>query len=226
MIDITRMLAKIVPEEDGEDVLRKRTGTVVEINADSTVDVSMDGVTVENVPALASAVVEPGGTVEMLSYRGGLLILGSVGRMPELRIATSGASAPETGTTTSGTFVTSLTTSGSFGISFVAPPSGIVQVTVKAAAQNNTANGYALLDFQVREGATVNAGTIIRGTDDNTAGIIRSGTASLQTTIMSTDLIFGLTPGSTYNVTLAYQVNPGTTSTGQYQRRFVLVQPQ
>jgi hypothetical protein len=222
VIDLTKILDKLVPEPDGEDVLRLRVG-IVEAVTDGRVDVDLSGTVIEGVPVLGGATLAVGQPVQMLSYRGALLALGSSGASLFTPVsATTGDTA--NGTTTSGSFVTSLTTSGAHGVAFIAPPSGTVAVHVRSAAQSDTAGSYSLLDFQVRTGDIVNSGTVVRAASENTAGIIRSSTAALQATIVSGDIVSGLTPGADYNVTLAYHVGSGGTST--YNRRHVMVTAQ
>jgi hypothetical protein len=79
-IDYIRVLEKLIPGADGQDVLRLRTGTIEAINSDGTVDVAISGVTVEDIPVLGSNI----GLIEdqacqVLTYRGSLLVLGQVG---------------------------------------------------------------------------------------------------------------------------------------------------
>lgn len=76
MIDYTKLRKKIVPEQDGQDVTRLRVGVVSAVNTNGTCDVAISGVTVAGVPRLAGADVYVGGSVQILSYRGSLLILG------------------------------------------------------------------------------------------------------------------------------------------------------
>ena len=79
-IDYTRMLDKLIPVADGQDVLRLRTGLVMAINSDGTLDVAISGVTVEDIPVLGDnsgfIVSQP---CQVLTYRGSLLVLGQVG---------------------------------------------------------------------------------------------------------------------------------------------------
>jgi hypothetical protein len=79
-IDYTRLLGKLMPPSDGQDVARLRTGIITVINSDGTVDVTLSGVTIEDLPVLggnASLVV--GQACQILTYRGSLLVLGQVG---------------------------------------------------------------------------------------------------------------------------------------------------
>lgn len=78
--DYTRLLSKLIPQADGEDVLRLRSGVVMAVNSDGTADVAISGVTLEDVPVLGSNLaLVVGQTAQVLTYRGALLVLGQVG---------------------------------------------------------------------------------------------------------------------------------------------------
>lgn len=64
-------------QDDGQDVARLRTGVISAVNTNGTVDVTLSGVTVAGVPHLMSAGIEVGTIVQLLSYRGSLLVLGT-----------------------------------------------------------------------------------------------------------------------------------------------------
>jgi hypothetical protein len=78
MIDYTKLRKKIIPEPDGEDVTKLRVGVVSAVNTNGTCDVAISGVTIPGVPRLAGADVYVGASVQIISYRGSLLILGLV----------------------------------------------------------------------------------------------------------------------------------------------------
>lgn len=79
MLDYTKLVEKINPERDGEPYTHLRAGTVSVVNADGTLDILMaSGVLVPSVPKLASAYVTVGDAVQMISFRGSLLVLGAV----------------------------------------------------------------------------------------------------------------------------------------------------
>jgi len=228
-INLSKIKKKLNPEPDGQGLLRLQTATVSAIASDGTVDISLNGATVTDVPVLGSARFVSGQAVQVLSYRGSLLILGGSGlgsAAPVSNSASAGASATDAGTTNSGSFVTSLSgaTTTIAGVAFIAPPSGRVFVECSAAASNDTAGDYALVDFQVRQGSTINSGTVVRATNENTAGVIRSSTAGLQATIVSSDVVTGLTAGSAYNVTMAFRQGVG--GTASFNRRKAIVIPQ
>lgn len=119
-MDYTKMLEKIIPTVDGEDKLRLRTGTVTTVNADGTLDITMsDGVLLPNVNKLATAYAPAGAVVQMITFRGAMLVIGAVG--------SGGGNGPivKTGTVTGGPSpaATSWSTGvTSFGVTFPAPP--------------------------------------------------------------------------------------------------------
>ncbi len=82
MTDYTKLLAKIVPKADGEDVVRWRTGVVDAVNSDGTVNVTISGLVVPNLVVLGHVHVIIGAVVHLVSYRGMLLVIGAfdVGR--------------------------------------------------------------------------------------------------------------------------------------------------
>lgn len=77
-IDYTKLLAKLNPEPGGEDVLRLRVGTVSVVNSDGTLNVAISGVVIPSIPRLQSAALNTGDVVQVISYRGSLLVIGLV----------------------------------------------------------------------------------------------------------------------------------------------------
>lgn len=102
MIDYTKLLEKISPKPDGEDKLRLRTGTVTTANADGTLDITMsDGVLLPGVNKLATAHAPAGAVVQIIVFRGAMLVIGAV------------ASSTSSGEWTGLTFETGFTNNGS-----------------------------------------------------------------------------------------------------------------
>ena len=96
-IDFTSLLDKLQPDPGGESTLRMRTGTVSAVNANGTLDITMSsGVVVPGVPKLATAYAPVGANVQMISQRGGLLVIGAVGS------GAAGGAMIKTGKTTGG----------------------------------------------------------------------------------------------------------------------------
>jgi len=73
---LSKIKQDLLGKQDGQDVLRLRVGIVTVVNADGTCDVTVAGVTVPEVPRLQEASVSVGAIVQMLSYRGSLMIIG------------------------------------------------------------------------------------------------------------------------------------------------------
>lgn len=153
----------------------------------------------------------------------GLINIGIFGAAP----ANLAAANTTNGTTSSSTFVNSLTTTGIHGTTFIAPPSGNVLVLGSALAANSTATSYATMDFEVRQGSSIGSGTVVRAATELTAGVNQSGTANNQGMVFTMDLVTGLTDGSTYNVCLTYHAASGGAGVGTaaYDRRHVFTLP-
>jgi hypothetical protein len=220
-LNLSKIKKKLNPEPDGQGLLRLQAATVSAIDADGTVDISLNGATVADVPVLGSARLATGQAVQVLSYRGSLLVLGGSGKPSAQAVALEGSTA--NGTTTATSFTNSLTTTGIHGIAFVAPPSGKVLVTGRAMGGNNTANTFSHIDVEVRVGSTVGSGSVWRAANNNTVGLFQSGSANQQGTMVSSALVTGLTPGTVYNAALCYFAGAGTST---YNRRHISVLPQ
>lgn len=98
-IDLSQIKKKLQPVQDGQDTLRLRTGVVSAVNANGTVDVVLSGVTMTNLPRLSESVVGVDEPVQILSYRGSLLVIGGVapsvsgiGQQPFVRDASQSSS--------------------------------------------------------------------------------------------------------------------------------------
>ena len=84
MIDYTKLLEKLSPKPDGEDKLRLRTGTVTTVNANGTLDITMsDGTLLPNVNKLVTAYAPAGSVVQMIVFRGALLVIGAISTMED-----------------------------------------------------------------------------------------------------------------------------------------------
>jgi len=122
------------------------------------------------------------------------------------------------GTTTSVTYTATLTGGTACGRVFVAPPSGIVLISMMIGMFNSGAN-FTAASFFVRTGGSVGSGTTFLASDDD-RGLILAGTNLDQRSGCWT--VTGLTPGSTYNVQQNFRVSAGT---GSYQRKHLIVVP-
>jgi hypothetical protein len=220
-IDLTQIKKKILPPQDGQDELKLRVGTVAAIDAAGLVTLTLNGVAVPGVPSLSGARFAVGTVVQVLSYRGSLLIIGAGNSATAQPVEATGSTT--NGTYASGSYGNSLTTTGIHGVAFIAPPSGKIQIIGRAMGGNNNAGSYTQLDYEVRQGSTVGSGTVVR-TNNNTAGIHQSATASAQGTIVTGGLFSGLIPGAAYNACLTYAT--GGAGTASYNRRQIAVYPQ
>lgn len=84
-IDLTQIKKKILPPQDGQDELKLRTGTVSAVNVDGTVNLTLNGVTVPSVPVISGVTVSASQVVQVLTYRGSLMVLGGTGNKMVLR---------------------------------------------------------------------------------------------------------------------------------------------
>lgn len=82
MIDYTALLKKLTPDRDGEPFTHLRTAVVDAVNSDGTVDLEMSGgIIVPDVSKLDSAHVEVNTVVQVISFRGSMLVLGPVANL-------------------------------------------------------------------------------------------------------------------------------------------------
>lgn len=221
-LDYTKIKKKLVPPPDGQDVAKLRTAVVAAYNtADGSVDITLNGATILSVPVLSGVAVTVGVPVQVLSYRGSLLVIGASGDGAQPVEATGSTS---NGTTTSTTYTNSLTTTGVHGVAFIAPPSGKIQVIGRASAGSSTVGQYAQLDWEVRQGSTIGSGTLFRTTNNNTASVFLSSTSGGQGPLNISGLLAGLTPGAAYNACLTYATSVNT-STASFNRRQIAVYP-
>lgn len=80
MIDYTRLRDKLNPTSQigGVDELRLRVGVVAALNSNGTVELTISETTVSSVPVLNGVPLFVGSVVQLLAYRGTMLILGTV----------------------------------------------------------------------------------------------------------------------------------------------------
>lgn len=220
-INLSKIKKKLNPEPDGQGLLRLQAATVSAIAADGTVDLNLNGATVTDVPCLDSARFVVGQSVQVLSYRGSLLVIGGSGKPTSQPVQTEGTTT--NGTTTSTGFTNSLTTTGTHGVAFIAPPSGRVWVLGRTLAGNSNAGAFCHVDVEIRAGSTVGSGSVWRAASNSTASAFQSDSANQQGSLTADALVSGLTPGAAYNAALCYFVNAGT---GTFNRRHITVLPQ
>lgn len=225
MIDYTKLRKKLNPEPEisGDPGVRLRTGTVSAVDSDGTVTLLMGGATVPDVPVLGRAAFAVGTIVQVLSFRGGLLVLGASNVVASQPVEASGSTT--NGTTTSTSYTNNLTTTGIHGVAFFAPPSGKIQILGRSVGGNANAGSYAQMDYEVRTGGTIGSGSLVRTSNNNTASVHQSATANAQGTLHTSGLLAGLTPGAVYNACLTFLSSNGSFA-ATFNRRQIAVYPQ
>jgi hypothetical protein len=128
------------------------------------------------------------------------------------------------GTTTSTSYTATLTGSTTPQKAFTAPQSGKVLIHWSAYMTHSIANGFCYMSFEIRDGASLGAGSVVVAGSDTNAIVNRvSGAGSDDAQFGSTKLITGLTPGNSYNIQGLYKlVTAGTLTT---INRRIIVQP-
>jgi hypothetical protein len=113
------------------------------------------------------------------------------------------------GNTGSTGYIVALTTAGTCGVAFVAPPSGKVTVLFGTASYNGNANVDNKTAIRVGTSSTVGGGTEVYAATDNDMILTNVG-ANIATRQSGFAEISGLTAGNTYNACMAHRVSAGT----------------
>ncbi len=110
------------------------------------------------------------------------------------------------------------------GVAFVAPSSGKVTVHWHVSMRNTdtTVNGFCLAAPQIRQGATIDSGTLVHTVNDGVATQRPSQATASKDEHFAGSHPFTLTAGADYNVVLAFRVGAGT---GTFSRASVWVTP-
>lgn len=112
--------------------------------------------------------------------------------------------------TSSTTFVPGAT---AFGVSFVAPPSGAVFITMSCYFQQTQDGGVALVSHTVRTGATIGSGTVVGVAANSNRALVAGGPVDAAQPIYfqgsRRTLWTGLTPGAAYNARVEMAVDLG-----------------
>ncbi len=96
------------------------------------------------------------------------------------------------------------------GVSFTAPTSGTVLVWWGARVEANTASRSVLVSVEVREGATVGAGTVVSAASDDSAIESPQDAAAGAATRLQVSrhrLVTGLTAGMPYTVRTMHKIS-------------------
>lgn len=123
-----------------------------------------------------------------------------------LRAATVSAQLATAGTTTSTTYVTSLTTSGALSVGFTAPPSGKMLITVGARLWNSTANMHNYMSYNL-SGASA-----FTGGDDEAAILYCDSSTGFpsEAYVQKTTLRTGLVAGGAYTLAAKWKAQGNT----------------
>lgn len=228
MIDYTKLIKKLDKDPNGEDPgLRLRTAVVDAVNPDNTVDLLLSGGLVPDVPVLDGAVVSDGAVVQVLVARGSILVLGGSASGGSGKAQAFNGNNP----TFSSTTYISLTSGDIAGVTFVAPASGAVKITISGWLGINSTNlrCRVYMTGQVRQGSVINSGTVVDAANDDQAAIHDNESTGGYTYEYGSVpyVVSGLTPGDDYNVTIMHRVLSSpvvTTGAGTFKRR-ILVEP-
>lgn len=124
------------------------------------------------------------------------------------------------GTTSSTSYTSTLTGGTACAVVFVAPPSGSV-IIFNNADMVNSGTGYNSCAIEVKTGGVVGSGiTVVSPGFDNN---ILNNPGNVQIRGSVSQLIPGLTAGTTYNVRQRYLVSSGTMT---INNKHLIVQPQ
>jgi hypothetical protein len=123
------------------------------------------------------------------------------------------------GTTVSPSFVETLTGGIACAQTFVAPPSGMVQVVNTAQMSNASATQTSLMSFVIREGGTIGSGTAFWAASDDDS-LRNVGTNAFQGTYSV--VIEGLVGGNTYNIRQAFR-GSGATAASFSRKRLAVI---
>lgn len=185
---------------DDPNQLKLRQGVVAAVNA-SSVDVTIGAsTTVPGVRFLDSYAPVAGDTVWLLRNGPDALVIGAVAASSTNRQRSLKKKDGVGKSTTSSAYTPCAAAVADCGLVFVAPPSGVIEVSLSALMRSQVAAKYCRVDYNIRNGATIGAGTMVY-----------SGDTSVGTCLMATvstdfhrgagfDVYSGLTPGATYNI--------------------------
>jgi hypothetical protein len=109
------------------------------------------------------------------------------------------------------------------GVTFTAPPTGKVYVNVSAHMEENLANDFAYMAFEVRTGATIGSGTVVHGAVTQEGVAIGGANGLVRIVAGNRVLVTGLTPGSSYNAQTMHLSTPAGTADLFF--RYILVEP-
>ena len=111
--------------------------------------------------------------------------------------------------------------SRSLGVAFLAPTSGVVEITIRASTAPAVA-ALAWTSVRIGEDSIVGSGTVFQAASDNYAILVVIGTAGNGGDFGTAFPISGLTPGRVYNAQMQHKTSSGTSF---WSRRQIMVDP-
>ncbi|GIF08646.1 hypothetical protein [Actinoplanes siamensis] len=111
------------------------------------------------------------------------------------------------------------------GLSFTAPPSGAVYVTVGGRIESSSGGNETRLGFEIRAGNAIGSGTVTLGPDFTRALTVGTAVNTSQPAVLNASLRYpvDLTPGTVYNVRTMHWVTGA--SNGAVIHRTLIVEP-
>lgn len=188
-----------------------RIGTV---DALSPLAVSIQGTPLDDVGILTSYAVAVGDSVVVLGQSSSAgsdpaswLVLGSASPIPRQQPQFDFTDTQVAGFTST-SYISSATP---VGVSFIAPPSGIVRVDWSARFQTNTINIRSVVSTQIATGSTLDAGTVVANgsASDGYALENNNDPAGAANTRLQAGMwrwVTGLTPGDGYNAVVKFRM--------------------
>lgn len=113
------------------------------------------------------------------------------------------------------------------GVTFTAPPSGAVFVTVSGNIESDQDKNSAVLSYSVRTGSTVGSGTLVQSQSFTyalmTSSAVNTDAAARAGGSHGPRMLTGLTAGAAYNAQTMHWITPG--GGGTVYHRAILVAP-
>lgn len=192
---IASMLAAEVSRREEPVRLRQGTVTALSLSGIPTITVNLGGTDIPGCRYFYGYVPHVGDVVWCLKNGLDVLVIGTLVTNDSAAMRLIQFAGDGTQFTTSSTTGASMGTAGAQG-TFVAPPSGTVEVTVGGQIASDTAGQAAVMTFEVKTGTTIGSGTVHQALNIN-KGILNANTQNIRTSM--TFPVTGLTPGADYN---------------------------
>jgi hypothetical protein len=114
------------------------------------------------------------------------------------------------GTTASAAYTATLTGGTTCSLTFVAPPSASVLVINSTNLENTSSANTALMAFEIRQGASIGAGTVVFAASDTEANTMGGSAGVGVHATVATPILTGLVAGNTFNCRQMFRTSAGT----------------